>query len=81
MYTLQWSDTNSIREACCAQSKDAWEIYWALRKSMEKQRPMMDCWIVIWLGGMSCNPEKGSALPFCREGEGPHFILKKAEEE
>ena len=80
MFTIQWNDSSSVKEAICVKSEDAWNIYWALKKSMEKQRLLQDNWIQIWLNGTPCNPERGGQLPACRKGENTVFILKKAEE-
>ena len=80
MFTLRWAaGSGGIHEAACADNKSAWEIYWALKKSVEKSRSLFDYWIEIFSNGTRLNPEKGSALPPCQEGEGPVFILKKGE--
>jgi hypothetical protein len=80
MFTIQWSISSGIYEAATATPKAAWEIYWALKKSYRKDRTPEDYWIRISLNSIPLNPEKGSALPPCKPGEGPTFILKKGED-
>ena len=80
MFSLRWYNGRQ-GEAVTANPESAWEIYWALKKGVEKARTMEDYYITIYFHGIPCNPERGGKLPLCREGEGPVFILKKAEKE
>lgn len=79
MYTLRWSTGSRICQAVCPKSMDAWEIYWALKQLAEGYASDLigDCYIEIYNNGIACNPKKGEALPPCKEGEGPVFILRK----
>lgn len=78
MFTIQWYAGDGTHEAITVTSKAAWEIYRALKKSYQNDRNLEDYWIRISTGCIPVNPEKGFALPLCKPGEGPIFILKKA---
>lgn len=75
MYLIEWFDGDKVHTATTGDNESAWGIYWALKELYKNGRPMFDIWIKIHNGSVFCNPERGGALPFCKGGEGPRFIL------